>query len=161
MNNMVLISIRSIYADKIFGGLKTVELRRVRPQRVQKGTLALVYVPAPLKALVGAFRVSRVIERPPDMLWEMVKREAGVTREEYTVYYAGADLGVAIFLDEVWTLPQPVDLRDLRTYITGFQPPQSFRYVKESDMAAPQLARLVEESELAVQGSFLTDASES
>lgn len=55
--DVLLISIRPVYANKIFDGSKTVELRRVRP-RLETGSVVLVYVSNPVQALMGMFQVS-------------------------------------------------------------------------------------------------------
>jgi predicted transcriptional regulator len=145
----ILLSIRPQYADRIFEGTKTVELRRVRPRYVRKGTLALIYVSSPIKALVGAFKVGRVIEEPLQDLWQIVHDKAGITREEFEVYYDGVSRGVGIFISEVWHLPEPIELQDL-----GLHPPQGFRYATTSELATPQIAEFVEDK-IIVQSSFL------
>jgi len=153
--NAIFLSIRPQYVSKIFGGTKTVELRRVRPKYIAKGALVLIYVPSPVQSLVGAFKVDRAIEMPLKELWEAVHDRSGVTREEFDAYYEGTSTGVAIFFSEVWNLPEPIELRDLKESV-GFQPPQGFRYVTPSELASPQLAELVEDTETAIQSSFLT-----
>ena len=52
----VLMSIRPIYAEAIFDGIKTVELRRRRPSFVD-GTRVLVYSSSPHQKLLGTFRL--------------------------------------------------------------------------------------------------------
>ena len=153
--NAIFLSIRPQYADKIFEGAKTVELRRIRPKHIRKGTLVLVYVPSPVQSLIGAFKVNRVVEESPQKLWEMVHDEAGVTREEFDTYYDGVSIGVGIFLGEVWRLPEPIELQDLKEQMIGFQPPQGFRYATPSELASSRLAELVEGIEIIVQDSFL------
>ena len=63
MKNAVLMSIRPQYATKIFDGIKTVELRRVKPKFLAEGDLIFVYVSSPVKSLVGAFTVSSITEK--------------------------------------------------------------------------------------------------
>lgn len=152
--NAIFLSIRSQHVSKIFEGAKTVELRRVRPKHIAKGALVLIYVPLPVQSLVGAFKVDRVVEMPLRELWEAVHVRAGITREEFDIYYEGVATGVAIFFNEVWNLPEPIELQDLKEEV-GFQPPQGFRYVTASELASPQLADLVAETEAVVQSSFL------
>jgi predicted transcriptional regulator len=154
--NAIFLSVRPRYANKIFEGTKTVELRRVRPRYIAEGALALVYVPSPVKSLVGAFKVDRVVERPLEGLWEMVRDKAGVTRGDFDAYYEGISVGIGIFFSEVWRIPEPIELHDLRERIAGFQPPQGFRYATVSELASPELAEFVGEREVVVQTSFLT-----
>jgi len=57
-NHAFLISIRPRFAEMIFSGSKTVELRRVCP-KVSVGDLALVYVSSPAMELRGSFEVGK------------------------------------------------------------------------------------------------------
>ena len=142
-NNIILLSVRPKYADKIFEQRKTVELRRVRPKYLQKGDLVLIYVSSPIQALAGAFKVEQVVEKPLKKLWPMVKTKAGVTRQEFNAYYEGVSMGVGIFFKEIWQLPEPIALHTLKQQARLFQPPQSFRYARESELALPSVANLI------------------
>jgi len=124
----LLLSIHSQYADKIFEGTKTVELRRVRPRHIEKGGVVFIYVPSPIRSLVGAFKVDQIVEMPLRKLWEAVQGRAGISRRDFDAYYEGASMGVAIFFTEVWNLPKPIDLRELQDNLK-ISPPQSFRYI--------------------------------
>ncbi|MHC1623025.1 MAG: ASCH domain-containing protein [Candidatus Methanospirareceae archaeon] len=154
-SNAIFLSVRPQYASRIFEGSKTVELRRVRPRYIARGALVLIYVPSPVKSLVGAFKIDQVVEKPLEELWEIVHDRAGVTREEFDAYYAGVSKGIAIFFRQVWSLPKPIELEDLKERMVGFHPPQGFRYATASELASPELARLVENTEIAVQRSLL------
>jgi predicted transcriptional regulator len=149
--NAILLSIRPKYAEKIFDGSKTVELRKVRPKHINSGSLILVYVSSPIKSLVGAFKVDHITEEPLNALWNIVRDKAGITREEFDTYYAGASTGVAIFFDEAWCLPEPIALKDLREELSEFYPPQDFRYAKVSELTLPQIAGFLGDKELTVQ----------
>jgi predicted transcriptional regulator len=129
----LLLSIRPEFADKIFKGEKTAELRRRRP-RVNKGDWVYVYVASPVKVLRGAFRVAKVIDDVPNRLWRKVRRIAGVTRQQFDRYFEGAERAFAILLEEVRHLAQSVDLTWLRKKWPGFRPPQSYRYVPISKL---------------------------
>ena len=126
--NVLLMSIRPQHADKIFNRKKTVELRRIKPKLLEEGDLVFVYVSTPVKSLVGAFSVSSVIEKPLPILWEKVKDYACVSQSEFLDYYQGTNTGVGIFINDIWLLPKPIQLAELRKESEGFYPPQSFRY---------------------------------
>jgi len=130
--NVLLLSIRPEYAEKIFDGTKRVELRRVRP-RLQNGDLVILYVSSPVKAVCGAFKVDYVVAGPPGDLWEKVRSRAGITREEFDAYFVGASKAVAIFFSEVFTLSQVITLDALRETLPDFQAPQGYQYVEEGD----------------------------
>src|SRR5215207_9382671 len=126
--HILLLSIRPEHAFKIFDGSKKVELRRVRP-KVSAGDSVLVYVSTPVRALVGAFDVERVVEARPQALWDQVKETAGITREQFDSYYSGAANAYGIVVGQVRQLPEPVMLYRLRKLFSGFHPPQSYRYL--------------------------------
>lgn len=143
-NNIILLSVRPKYADKIFKHTKTVELRRVRPKHLQKGDLVLIYVSSPIQALAGTFKVERVVEEPLKKLWQQVKKQAGVTRQEFNTYYEGVSTGVGIFFEEVQRFQEPITLQTIRQHLLLFQPPQSFRYASDSELVLPPLVNLID-----------------
>jgi predicted transcriptional regulator len=134
----LLMSIRPRYAESIFTRTKTVELRRRRPKSLEPGDLVYLYVSAPVKAIAGAFSVASVLECPVPALWRTVRSAAAVTRSEFLAYYSGVTVGVAIFVAEVWLLPKPMYLDDLRKKARGFCPPQSYRYASIPGIADPR-----------------------
>lgn len=127
-NTAILMSIRPEYAEKIFNGIKKVELRRVKPKNLETGDLVFVYVSSPVKSLMGAFSVLSVVEKSTARLWKEVRTSAGIERKVFFDYFQGLDKGVAIFIKNVWLLPKPIHLSDLQKEVKGFYPPQSFRY---------------------------------
>ena len=139
----IILSIRPRHAAKIFSGLKKVELRRIRPQNLGSGALALIYVTSPVRCLAGAFKVTHVIEKPLADLWKIVQQKAGVTYREFRQYYDGVSTGTAIFFEKVWSFSEPLSLEDLRNELLTFLPPRAFRYAKIHELAAPRIARLL------------------
>jgi predicted transcriptional regulator len=129
----LLLSIRPQYANKIFGGTKTVELRRIFPRAAQVDTI-LVYITSPVKALAGIIEVERVVMQHPPALWRLVKDRAGVTYKEFEAYYAGASLGYGIFFRETWEFPEPIHLDKLREKWAGFWPPQMYHYLTDEQV---------------------------
>jgi predicted transcriptional regulator len=125
----LLLSIHPEFAEKVFTGEKSVELRRTKP-RVKKGDRVLVYVSSPVKSLVGFFEVENVVNDHPDSLWTKVSQEAGVTREQFRDYYAGASEGYAIFICKRRRFRYPLNLNVLRERFAIFSPPQSYRYLE-------------------------------
>lgn len=129
MSNILLLSIRPKYADKIFNCTKTVELRRVRPRLLNEGDIVLVYVSSPEQAVVGSFNVDNIVEKPIGKLWDEVEKRAGISNEEFYDYYKGIKVGVGIFLKDIRRFSQPVELHRLRNKLPNLKPPQSFRYL--------------------------------
>ena len=130
---MLLISIKPKFAEKIFSGVKKVELRRVRP-KLLPGDVVAVYVSSPIKQLQGSFIVEKIIEKPVNELWGDVQFDAGITREEFDQYFLGADHGFGIYIDKYFSICSPVGLDELKKQISGFTPPQSYRYLSQTEL---------------------------
>lgn len=153
-SNAIVLSIRPQYAEKIFEGSKKVELRRVRPKQFLKGDLALLYVSSPIRSLVGAFKVDRIIEKPISELWYLVQDIAGVTKKEFCNYYQGVNTGIGIFFSEVWSLREPMKIQDWQEKGISFHPPQGFRYATADELASLQITELVDDFEFLEQRHF-------
>jgi len=131
---VILLSVKPQYADMILKGVKSVELRRVKPKYIEKGSLILLYASSPVKSIVGAFSVDSVAQEPLDKLWEMVKNKSGVTYKEYMKYFKDVKKGVGIFINDYWKLHKPISLDFIKQKMVSFYPPQSFMYTTEEDM---------------------------
>ncbi|WP_045056246.1 ASCH domain-containing protein [Aliterella atlantica] len=132
-NTIILLSIKPEYANKIFDGMKVVELRRIRP-KLEEGDLVIVYASSPKKALIGAFEVEKVVQKPLLELWKEVKEIAGISYKEFRSYYKGLSVGCGIYLNKTHHFSQPIELERLRQEWNNFQPPQSYRYLKPSEV---------------------------
>ncbi len=141
-NDAIFLAIQPKYAQKILDGQKNIELRRIRPKRIDKDVLVLVYASTPIKSLVGAFRVDKVIEASLNSLWNNVKEGAGITRGEFLNYYRGATKGVGIFFKDFWRFPEPIGLELLQERC-DFLPPQSFRYAKTKELRSHYIAKSI------------------
>lgn len=128
-------SIRPRFADLLFAGLKTVELRR-RPLALRSGDKVYVYASSPIMAVRGSFVVSAVVRMPLRDLWAQFGTRAQVTRLEFDKYFAGLKEGIAIEIGAVAAEPE-ISLAALRIAWPGFHPPQTLRYLTE----APTVAR--------------------
>lgn len=134
--DVLLLSIKPRYVDRIFEGTKRVELRKARP-RIRPGALVLIYATCPVKAFVGAFRADAVRMHAIADLWSEVRSCAGVSREEFYAYYGSAPIGVGIFFTEVIPFDSPIDLAHVRERWPGFQPPQGYLYVPSDFVRSP------------------------
>ena len=130
---VAIFSIRPQYTKLIFAGLKTVELRRTFPRRIEKGSVVLIWESSPKKQLAGTVEVEGVISYPVEELWSEVADDAGISREEFDDYFDGAEFGVAVFFSRPKEFADKPTLSKLRR-THCFRPPQSFRYASESEL---------------------------
>ncbi len=129
----LLISMKPRYANMLFMGVKTVELRR-RFTTGLKGREAFVYVSSPVRRLWGGLRVDEVWNGTPEGLWLRVAAKAGVGRAEYDAYYSGSSVACALRVSRVWEHDAPVSLAAIRRELPEFRPPQSWRHAKGSEL---------------------------
>jgi len=129
-DKMLLLSIRPKYAERIFTGTKTVELRRIRP-KIMESNIVLIYVTSPVKSFSGVCKVEKILSEKPNNLWHLIKNRAGVSREEFDNYYKGANEAFAISFNKVWELKKPIELNKIKRHIPNFKPPQGYWYINE------------------------------
>ena len=130
----IMLSIKPYFSSKIFAGQKTVELRRIRPKRISNNTIILVYTSSPIKTFSGAFSIKKIVEKPVDDLWKAVGHKSGINFEDYIKYFEGATKGIGIIIDKIFPLSNPVYLSELRSSLTKFSPPQSFKYLSKNEI---------------------------
>lgn len=133
--NYLLLSIQQEYANKIFVGSKRVELRKNRPCRLNKGDTVIVYVPSPLKAIMGVFQADGVIEAAPDELWEEVKEISGLSRSQFESYYSESQTAFGIIVNEPCRLEQPITLSEIKNTWPDFHPPQIYQYLSKKQVS--------------------------
>lgn len=86
--------------------------------------------------LVASFSIAKIVAGPLGLLWQSVHDRAGVNRREFDRYFQGLSSGVAIEIADVQPFVRPVPLAELRQHWRGFHPPQGFRYVESTELAA-------------------------
>lgn len=118
----ILISIRPSFADAIFNGFKTVEIRRKIPA-IKLGARLWIYVTKPVGEVRGAARVIDVVEGSPDAVWRACGSRAGLTRSDFRDYLDGSTKAFGLVLREV-KVGLPVSMVTLKTLRANFHPPQ-------------------------------------
>lgn len=126
----ILISLKPEFADLIFDGIKTAELRKRISSEFEDRDV-FVYVSSPICELRGGFRVGEVWSGSPLEVWNMVHELAGISAEEYHRYYDAANVAYALEVLDVWKFANPISLGRLREKFPGFSAPQSYRFVRD------------------------------
>lgn len=129
-----LMSIRPKFAYQIFAGQKKFELRRWIGIPVEPGSTIIVYVSGTVKAIVGEFKVGKVIVGPPRKVWNEVMKypSPGIDEDDWP-YIAGSKRAMALEVLEPHIFSRPVKLEELRNIIPGFMPPLSYRVLYEGE----------------------------
>lgn len=137
----ILLSIQPHFANKIFEGTKSVELRKSIP-KFHQNRIVILYVSTPVKAIIGGFKFSHFIEEEPSKLWQNVQNLAGISEEQFNSYYSGKNNGYGIFINQVWKYHNPISLKELRNSFSNFSPPQNFRYLNKQHVNNFELLNL-------------------
>jgi predicted transcriptional regulator len=112
-------SIQPKYVAEIKTRTKRFEFRTRRPSLLEQD-IFLIYETKPTSAVVAEAVVGRVISGLPRDVWAQTRAAAGVTRDEFTAYFAGREFAVAIEIADVLVLREPVALPP------SMAPPQSW-----------------------------------
>jgi predicted transcriptional regulator/DNA-binding XRE family transcriptional regulator len=123
----IVLSVRPHYSDKIFKGIKTVELRRRFPVHASCGVTAYIYSTSPVRAMVGSTEIKDVIKLPIVDIWKKFGGMAQIDRSDFDDYFSGLKDGFALKIANARPFTRPIDRSELRERF-DFEPPQSFLY---------------------------------
>jgi predicted transcriptional regulator len=150
----LLISIKPEFVNKILSGKKIVELRKQTPN-IKPDDFIIIYECSPTKAIVAIAKANDIISGTPEDIWSKIKYISGLTKDEYKNYYKDSPLACAIYLQDI-EIVNKVTLETLRSKISKFQAPQSFRYLSQKQvndiLEKPNIASRIEKEKLIVRG---------
>lgn len=121
----ILISVKPRYAEEIFGGKKTVELRK-RRLSIKAGVRIWIYATAPVSALQGYASLDELITDTPCNIWSKLGKNTSLSRGEFDTYFEGCEIAHALILSDVHKLNSPLALNEMKKMVEGFHPPQFF-----------------------------------
>ena len=127
--NIALFSIKPAFAEGILARLKTHEFRRILPQA--SIDYILIYATAPVQTLVGYVKVGKIVKDIPANLWEAYQEKSGLSKKDFTNYFAGTKIGHAIEISQSTRFKNKVDPKKIWK---KFHPPQSFMYISKEDL---------------------------
>jgi predicted transcriptional regulator len=122
----IVISVKEEYLAMILKGDKTIELRR-KAINVPPGSRVWLYAKSPIAHISACATVQRVVTGTPRVVWNRYRSEVGITRDEFNSYFKGSSTACAILLGDVRGVVPALKLRDLRSRLNGFHPPQFFK----------------------------------
>lgn len=127
---ILFISIKPEFVEKIFNGIKTIELRKSAP-KIKKNDLIIIYSTSPVMSVIGTCRVSDIILLNPRELWDNYNDKMGIDKKRYYDYFEEKEIAVGIFLKDVKRIDPVIPLSKLRATFHNFHPPQTYRYFDE------------------------------
>jgi predicted transcriptional regulator len=121
----ILISLKPKYADHIFEGTKTVELRK-RRLKVEPGTRIWIYATAPTAALRGYANLAHIKTGSPSQIWRALGAQTGISRNEFETYFEACEVAHALVLTNVMAMKKALSLAGIRKAVNDFHPPQFY-----------------------------------
>jgi predicted transcriptional regulator len=120
----VLLSIKPEFALKIFEGTKKYEFRKNIFKRGDVKTV-VVYVSSPIQQVIGEFEVEKILHQNVELLWQLTKQFAGISKDFYDEYFGNKEMAFAIQVGKIHKYSTPKRLSD---YGINYAP-QSFAYL--------------------------------
>ena len=127
MQNILLISIKPKFVDKIFNGTKKIELRKAKP-KAKPGDLMIIYSTKPEKAIVGICRIEAIIDSTPSAIWQEHHQDLGVDEGTFFKYYSNNKSAIGISLEKARRFKDKIPLDQAKQLFPTFMPPQTFKY---------------------------------
>lgn len=128
----VLISIHPNYVEKILSGEKRLEFRR--SWAASQVDYLVVYATSPVQQIVSVIQMGQVFRGSKSRLWELARSKGGgISRRKLFKYMEGKNEGVALELSRVLKIAEGINPRIF--FGNEFHPPQSFRYLTQSEFA--------------------------
>lgn len=123
----ILMSIKPRFADAIFSGRKTIELRRKIGKAFHPEIKIIIYSSSPIKKIVGEATIEKIEYGNVEAKKQHFCENAIVTEVEYDEYFEGCTIAYGIKLKDIKPYKNPISLLKMRE--AGLIPPQSYRYI--------------------------------
>lgn len=123
---VALLSIKPRYAHAILDGCKMVEFRKSNFKRAISHII--IYASAPTMRVIGWFKPGKVRVSSPAQLWRQFSSVGGIARQDFDLYYANAERGVAIGVESPKRLKRQLPL----SAVTTSPPPQNYMYLPKT-----------------------------
>ena len=120
----VLMSIKTIHAEKILASIKRYKFRKIRCKK--RVDVIVIYATAPIMKVLGEVEVKEIIEDTSRTVWEKTKTAAGIDVSFFNRYFEGRETVVAYALGDVTVFSKPKKLSDYNLKVA----PQSYAYVE-------------------------------
>lgn len=122
-NSEILLPIKPVYAERIWGGEKKFEYRKIITNNYVRKIY--LYETSPKKKVTGEIEVLARVKLNKEKLWKITKDKSGISLEEYSAYFQKSEEACAYCLGKCLKYDSPLLLSDIG--IKSF--PQSFLYV--------------------------------
>ena len=120
----LIISIRHKYAERIYSGEKTYELRKREP-KIKEGTRCWIYEPLPKGKITGYFYYGGCMKGEKHYLFTKHNYDFGISQKEYLEYFRNNTDICAWKVMLPRKIKQEITLEDCKVK----RPPQSYMFI--------------------------------
>ena len=136
MEQLMLISIKTKYANQIFNGTKLYEYRRKSIGERNCNKKIFVYSSEEEKAIIGYIIVDKILEGNIDYILEETNNK---NNGEIIDYFKGCDKCYALKIIKSVKFKTPIYLSEIKKKEKKFVVPQFYRYIKENEYIYEEL----------------------
>ncbi len=131
MNEPLLMSIKTKYANQIFEKTKIYEFRRKSIGDKNCNKKIYIYSSEKDKAIIGYIIVDKILK---DNLDNILKLTNNVNNKDIIKYFDNCDTCYALHISETYKFSSPIKLKDIK-----FVVPQFYRYIKFQEQIYKEL----------------------
>ena len=135
MEQELLMSIKTRYANQIFNGTKVYEYRRKSIGDKNCNKKIYIYSSEEDKMIVGYIVVDKILKGDLDYI---EKSTGNLNTDSRRKYFEGCDICYALHISEYHKLKKAISLNDVK-----FVVPQFYRYIKEDEPLYNELKKYV------------------
>lgn len=121
----IMLAIKPEYVEEIFDGLKCYEYRKRIPNHPV--SQIVIYETAPVSKVVGTVDVDEMLGTAPHVLYDMTKKCAGISEDDYNDYFKGSNVAYAYSLNHPVIFSRPASIKEYG--LRGA--PQSYVYLED------------------------------
>lgn len=138
MKELILISIKTKYANQIFNRTKLYEYRRKSIGEKNCNKKIFVYSSKEEKAIIGYIIVEKILEGDINYILEATNNK---NNGEIINYFNGCDKCYALKISNAVKFKTPIYLSEIKNIEKNFVVPQFYRYIKENEYIYEKLEK--------------------
>lgn len=143
MEQLILISIKTKYANQIFDGTKLYEYRRKSIGEKNCNKKIFVYSSSEEKAIIGYIIVDKILKGNINYI---LKETNNKNNGDIIDYFNGCDKCYALKIAKAVKFKTPIYLSEIKKKEKNFVVPQFYRYIKENEYIYEELKKEVYEN---------------
>lgn len=130
MNNALLLSIKTKYANQIFEGTKVYEFRRKSIGEKNCHKKIYIYSSREEKSIIGYIIVDQILS---DDLESMIQKTHQEKNPNIRNYFKNCDIAYALHIQEYHKFQEPVPIEEIKEKYPKFVIPQFYRYLSKEE----------------------------